>query len=78
MMISRRGTLRLAALGTAAALVSKPSFATSKVRIGVLKFGTVSWALDTMKQHKFDTANGIGLEIVDFAGEDATNVAMLA
>lgn len=77
-MISRRGTLRLAALGTAAALVSKPSFATSKVRIGVLKFGTVSWALDTMKQHKFDTANGIDLEIVDFAGEDATNVAMLA
>ncbi|RWN69316.1 MAG: ABC transporter substrate-binding protein [Mesorhizobium sp.] len=84
MMISRRGTLRLAALGTAAALVSRPSFATTpsfamgKVRIGVLKFGTVSWALDTMKQHKFDAANGIDLEIVDFAGEDATNVAILA
>jgi NitT/TauT family transport system substrate-binding protein len=84
MMISRRGTLRLAALGTAAALVSRPSFAaapsfaTAKVRIGVLKFGTVSWALDTMKQHKFDAANGIDLEIIDFAGEDATNVAMLA
>jgi NitT/TauT family transport system substrate-binding protein len=78
MMISRRGTLRLAALATAAALASRPSFATAKVRIGVLKFGTVSWALDTMKQHKFDAANGIDLEIVDFAGEDATNVAMLA
>lgn len=84
MMISRRGTLHLAALGTAAALVSRPSvaatpsFATAKVRIGVLKFGTVSWALDTMKQHKFDAANGIDLEIIDFAGEDATNVAMLA
>lgn len=84
MMISRRATLRLAALGTAAALVSRPSFATApafattRVRIGVLKFGTVSWALDTLKQHKFDTANGIDLEIIDFAGEDATNVAMLA
>jgi NitT/TauT family transport system substrate-binding protein len=44
----------------------------------VLKFGTVSWALDTLKQHKFDAANGIDLEIIDFAGEDATNVAMLA
>lgn len=83
-MISRRRTLRLAALGTAAALVSRPSsatgpsFATAKVRIGVLKFGTVSWALDTMKQHKFDTASGIDLEVIDFAGEDATNVAMLA
>ncbi|CAH2404295.1 ABC transporter substrate-binding protein [Mesorhizobium ventifaucium] len=77
-MISRRGTLRLAALGMAAALVPKPSFATVKVRIGVLKFGTVSWALDTLKHHKFDAANGIDLEVVDFAGEDATNVAMLA
>jgi NitT/TauT family transport system substrate-binding protein len=83
-MISRRGTLRLAALGTAAALVSRPSFAAApsfamtKIRIGVLKFGTVSWALDTLKQHKFDAANGIDLEVIDFAGEDATNVAMLA
>ncbi|TIL70140.1 MAG: ABC transporter substrate-binding protein, partial [Mesorhizobium sp.] len=78
MMISRRGTLRLAALGTAAALVPKPSFATNRVRIGVLKFGTVSWALDTLKHHRFDGANGIDLEVVDFAGEDATNVALLA
>jgi NitT/TauT family transport system substrate-binding protein len=84
MMISRRGTLRLAALGTAAALISRPSFATTpffamgKVRIGVLKFGTVSWALDTLKQHEFDAANGIDLEVIDFAGEDATNVALLA
>ncbi|RWO91240.1 ABC transporter substrate-binding protein [Mesorhizobium sp.] len=84
MMISRRGTLRLAAFGTAAALVPKPSFATTpafaanRVRIGVLKFGTVSWALDTLKHHRFDAANGIDLEVVDFAGEDATNVALLA
>jgi NitT/TauT family transport system substrate-binding protein len=80
MMISRRRTLHLAALGTAATLAPWPvtAFATAKVRIGVLKFGTVSWALDTMKQHKFDAANGIDLEIVYFAGEEATNVAMLA
>ncbi|RWK56341.1 MAG: ABC transporter substrate-binding protein [Mesorhizobium sp.] len=82
MMISRRGTLRLAALATAAALVPKTSFAaapsTTRVRIGVLKFGTVSWALDTLKHHKFDIANGIDLEVFDFAGEDATNVALLA
>jgi NitT/TauT family transport system substrate-binding protein len=90
MMISRRQTLRLAALGTAAALAARPAFATApssamapssdmaKVRIGVLKFGTVSWALDTMKQHKLDAANRIDLEVIDFAGEDATNVALLA
>lgn len=80
MMISRRATLRLAAVGTAAILASKPVavFAAAKVRIGVLKFGTVSWELDTLKRHKLDEANGIDLEIVYFAGEDATNVALLA
>ncbi|BCH15438.1 ABC transporter substrate-binding protein [Mesorhizobium sp. L-2-11] len=81
-MISRRGTLGLAALATAAALVPKTSFAaapaTAVVRIGVLKFGTVSWALDTLKHHGFATANDIDLEVLDFAGEDATNVALLA
>ncbi|MER8387758.1 ABC transporter substrate-binding protein [Mesorhizobium sp. M0166] len=78
MMISRRMMLRLAAVG--AILASKPFavFAAAKVRIGVLKFGTVSWELDTLKRHKLDEANRIDLEIVYFAGEDATNVALLA
>jgi NitT/TauT family transport system substrate-binding protein len=79
MMISRRGALRLAALGTAAVLTAAGAArAAAKVRIGVLKFGTVSWELDTVKHHKLDAANGIELEVVYFAGEDATNVAMLA
>ncbi len=79
-MISRRETLRLAAIGTAAVFAFRPviAFATPRVRIGVLKFGTVSWALETMKQHKFDAANGIDVEIAYFAGEEAANVAMLA
>ncbi|WP_457580255.1 ABC transporter substrate-binding protein [Ensifer canadensis] len=49
-----------------------------KIRVGVLKFGTVNWELDTIKHNKFDVANGIDVEVVYFAGEDATNVAMLA
>lgn len=79
-MISRRETLRLAALGTAAILAPHAVAAStaSTVRIGVLKFGTVSWELDTLKQHGFDAANGIDLDVIYFAGEDATNVAMLA
>jgi NitT/TauT family transport system substrate-binding protein len=80
MMVSRRGTLRLAALATAAILAARlrPAFAAAPVRIGVLKFGTVSWELDTLKHHDFDAANGVELEVMYFAGEDATNVAMLA
>ncbi len=79
MMISRRGALRLAALGTAAILsATSAAPAAAKVRIGVLKFGTVSWELDTLKHHRFDVANGIDLEVQHFAGGDATNVALLA
>lgn len=79
MVVSRRSALHLVALGTAVMLsAGGMARAAAKVRIGVLKFGTVSWELDTLKHHKFDVANGIDLEIVYFAGEDATNVAMLA
>ena len=48
------------------------------VRVGVLKFGTVSWELDTIKRHKLDEKHGITLEVQAFAGEDATNVALMA
>jgi NitT/TauT family transport system substrate-binding protein len=79
MTISRRNIVRLAALAAlAAALPNGRALAAAKVRIGVLKFGTVSWELDTLKHHRFDAANGIELEIVYFAGEDATNVALQA
>ena len=78
MTLTRRQAL-YGALATAA-IVAAPArvLAADRIRIGVLKFGTVSWELDTLKHHGFDTANGIDLEIVYFAGEDATNVAMLA
>jgi NitT/TauT family transport system substrate-binding protein len=75
MRISRRQAI---ASIVALAIPAQPSLAAAKVRIGVLKFGTVSWELDTLKHHGFDAANGIALDVVSFAGEDATNVAMLA
>ena len=79
MTVSRRDVIRVAAAATlAAALPSGRALAAAKVRIGVLKFGTVSWELDTLKHHGFDAAAGIDLDIVYFAGEDATNVALQA
>ena len=80
MTFSRRSLLRLFAFGSAGAIGFRPHpvYTAQKVRIGVLKFGTVSWELDTLKHHGFDTANGVDLEVAYFAGEDATNVAMLA
>jgi NitT/TauT family transport system substrate-binding protein len=80
MTLTRRHALRLAALGAAAlaAMPVRQAAAAPKIRIGVLKFGTVSWELDTLKHHDFDAANGIDVEVMPFAGEDATNVAILA
>lgn len=47
------------------------------VRVGVLKFGTVNWELKAMKHHGLDKANGFELEIVPFAGGDATRIALM-
>lgn len=48
------------------------------VKIGVLKFGTVSWELDVIKQHRLDKAAGIDLDIVELANNQATAVALQA
>jgi NitT/TauT family transport system substrate-binding protein len=79
MEISRRDVLRLV-LGAGGALAAIPAAAQAKpkIRVGILKFGTVSWELETIRHHGFDTANGIDLDIVYFAGEEASNVAFLA
>lgn len=75
--ISRRAALSM--LGAAGALAASPARAQAapKIRIGVLKFGTVNWELDSLRQNGFDKAHGIEVEPVFFAGEDATNVALL-
>jgi len=79
-VVSRRNFVCLMGLALAGvpALPAGPARADNPVRIGVLKFGTVSWELDTIKHHGLDAANGIDLDVSFFAGEDATNVAMLS
>lgn len=47
------------------------------VRVGVLKFGTVNWELKSLQHHGLDKANDFMLEIVPFAGGDATRIALL-
>jgi NitT/TauT family transport system substrate-binding protein len=46
------------------------------VRVGVLKFGTVSWELDVMRRHGFDQAQGIDVEPLELAGKDSAAVAL--
>jgi len=48
----------------------------SKLKIAVLKYGTVSWALDTIQANGLDKAEGIELEIVPLASTQATTVGL--
>src|SRR5258708_38076651 len=44
------------------------------VRVGVLKFGTVSWELDVMRRHDLDRAHGVAVEPLELAGKDGAAV----
>jgi NitT/TauT family transport system substrate-binding protein len=50
--------------------------ATPTLRAGVLKFGTVNWELQTIKQHRLDEAEGFHLEVTPYAGKLATTTAL--
>jgi NitT/TauT family transport system substrate-binding protein len=56
--------------------LAQPANATSKVTVGVLKFGTVSWVLDTIHANGLDKAEGIDLDIVPLASTQATTVGL--
>jgi len=47
-----------------------------KLRIAVLKIGTVNWELQTIKRLGLDKEHGFELEIQGYAGNDATRVAL--
>ncbi len=66
-----------ALLGFAAMLtVSGALPAADKVRVGVLKFGTVNWELNTIQEHGLAEKEGIDLEVVPLASKNATSVAI--
>lgn len=46
--------------------------------VGVLKFGTASWELDTIRANRLDEANGFTLKLVELASNQATQVALQA
>lgn len=45
------------------------------LRLGILKFGTVAWELDTIRHHGLDRAEGIDLQVTAFAGKQAAAIA---
>lgn len=46
--------------------------------VGVLKFGTVNWQLDTVTTRRLDEAAGVSLRVLPLASKNATSVALQA
>ena len=70
---SRRGLL---AAGYSVA--ASPVRAAAPVRVGVLRFGTVSWEVDVIRTHGLDTAQGIAVEPMPLAAAQAAQVSLQA
>ncbi len=52
--------------------------ADATLRVGVLKFGTVSWVLDVIDHHELDDTYGIDIDRLELASNQATLVALQA
>jgi NitT/TauT family transport system substrate-binding protein len=72
----RRVLLAVLICATAIAAAGAPVQAAKKVKLGVLKFGTVSWVLETIQKNGLDKAEGIELDVVPLASTDATAVGL--
>jgi NitT/TauT family transport system substrate-binding protein len=57
---------------------SAVAHADTRLRIGVLKFGTVSWVMDVIQHHELDETFGIDIDEVELASNQATLVALQA
>jgi NitT/TauT family transport system substrate-binding protein len=75
---TRRGLLLsapIAAIGIGAG--SAGAAPDSTVRVGILPYGTARWELDVVRRHAFDTAEGIVVEPVELASDQASDTAIL-
>ncbi|MEM6548931.1 MAG: ABC transporter substrate-binding protein [Pseudomonadota bacterium] len=71
--------MRLAFMLVVLAVIALPARAELPViRIAVLKFGTVNWLTETIRQRGLDAAEGYRLEVVPLAGKAATTIAFKA
>jgi NitT/TauT family transport system substrate-binding protein len=81
--LTRRQCLRSAAgalsvgivlpVGSMAGLAAEPI----TIRVATLKFGTVAWEMDVIKNHELDRKHGIRIELIDLAGKRAADLMLM-
>ena len=67
---------RFAGLALTALVVSAQTAAADTLTIGTIATGTVRWELDTITHYGFDEGNGFDLQILELAGNPATQIAL--
>jgi NitT/TauT family transport system substrate-binding protein len=76
--VKNLGVIRLAFASLVLLLAALDAAAEPRppLRVGVLKFGTVSWELDVMQAHGLAAREGIDIQVVPLASTTATTVAL--
>ncbi len=70
--------LLLCLIASASVPMARAAAAGEPLSVGVLKFGTVNWQLDTVKANRLDEAAGVSLRVLPLASKTATSVALQA
>jgi NitT/TauT family transport system substrate-binding protein len=78
-ILDRRSFLATTAAAAAVLpMLPKRASATTPVRLTSVKFGSVSWLIDTIRAEKLDEKNGLDLRIVEVSNNPAAPIALLA
>ena len=78
-MIDRRAALLGAAFGLASVSSPWPASATSQsLRVAALRFGSLSWLIDTIRAEGLDARLGFELDVLDVATNQAGTITLMA
>src|SRR5262245_22015097 len=78
-LMSRRSALRDGAIALAGfALPRSAHAASSSLRVSSLRFGSLSWLLDTIRDQRIDAKLAVKIDVVDVATSQAGPVALLS
>ncbi len=78
MYLNRRQSLSLGLSIAASAALPRGVLAAMPIRLTSVKFGSVSWLIDTIRAEGFDKKHDLDLQIVEVATNPAASVALLA
>lgn len=74
---ARRVCAALAAGVVAACVAMLPAAAQERITVGVLKFGSVDWLVNTINANKLDAKHGVAVTAVPYATNNASLVSLL-